>query len=263
MFDFMYQLPDLYVFAMLSIFSIILSIIAIFMVKRYIPLYVRYKDDPVIGNISSLISIIYGVLVGITALYLINNISYTGDAVQRETNSVANIYRDSKWLNEPTQTHIQNSIKKYLIETINTDWPLMTSGKKVNPKGDTIIDEMSSELSIYKIASEGDKVIVPAMLDSIKNLYNARQQRIQMSYASLNPDLWIVILIGTILTICINYLFGMNFYLHIFTMTVAALMVSSMIFLLIALDRPFQGEFVIQPSGFQNILDSMNKLTKP
>jgi hypothetical protein len=59
------------------------------------------------------------------------------------------------------------------------------------------------------------------MLQEVRVLYDARQQRIQMSYFQLNPEIWVVVVLGTILTLCINYLFGMNFYLHVFTVSAA------------------------------------------
>jgi len=93
----------------------------------------------------------------------------------------------------------------------------------------------------------------------LQNLYNARQQRIHMSYELLNPDLWIVIVVGTILILFITYIYDMNFYLHVITITATALMASSMIFLLIALDGPFQGEFAIKSDAMGAVVLLMNK----
>ncbi|MDR3477258.1 MAG: DUF4239 domain-containing protein [Gammaproteobacteria bacterium] len=259
MLDYLLQMPDVYLFLLLSGTSIFVTIIVVFLIRRYIPLELRYKDNPVIGNMSALISIIYGVLVGLTALYLINNISYTGDAVQREANSVANIYRNSTLLKEPAKTRIQASIKKYLTEVINVEWPQMESGQKINKDGDKIIDSIGKELSYYSGINSTELLILHDMFESVRNLYDGRQQRIQMSYSELNPEIWEVILIGTILTIGINYLFGMNFYLHIVTVSAGALMAAAMLFLLLSLDRPFQGDFVIGPDSFKSLLDTVNQ----
>jgi hypothetical protein len=261
MVDYLYSLPVIDLFILLNCFFIPVSILAIFLVKRFIPINLRYKDNAVIANTCSLISLIYGVLAGLTALYLINNITYTADAVQREANSVADIYRDSKWLKDPVRSDLQTEVRNYLVRVIQTEWPLMQTGKDVDHVGDYIIDQISTHLSSYTIANNSETLIIRSMLDDLKSLYDSRQQRIQMSYVALSTELWVVILVGTILALCINYLFGMNFYLHIITVVAAALMTSSMIFLLITLDRPFQGEFVIGPNSFQVILDSIAKDT--
>lgn len=54
----------------------------------------------------------------------------------------------------------------------------------------------------------------------------------------------------------------MNLYMHIVTVAAAALMTSSMLFLLITLDRPFQGEFIIEPASLRTLLELIKHLTR-
>lgn len=252
-------MSDIYLFTILSFVAIAISLIAIFFIKKFIPLHIRYNDNAVIGTTASLISVIYGVLAGLSALYLINNNSYTADAVQREANAVADIYRDSQWLNGNLQKTIQEDIKNYLNHVITIEWPLMKKGLDIDDQGDQYIDKITYQLIHLNKSSGPESLLLHDMLDEVRSLYNARQQRIHMSYSELNPELWVVILIGTFLTLFINFLFGMNFYLHIIIVCAASLMTSSLIFLLITLDRPFQGEFSIQPDAFRAVLKQVQK----
>jgi hypothetical protein len=259
MLDSLFRMNDMALFVLLNCFSISFSVIAIFIIRYTIPLHLRYKDNAVIGNTASVIAVIYGVLAGLAALYLINNNSYTSDAVLREANAAADIYRDSKGLKQPGQKEMQVLIKKYLIQAIKVEWPQMELGQTVTDKyGNNVIDQMNQTLINYAGTGNSETLMVHDMIQQVRTLYDARQQRIQMSYSELTPELWVVILIGTILTLCINYLFGMNIYLHLVTVCAAALMTSSMIFLLITLDRPFQGEFVIEPDALNAVLTTMN-----
>jgi hypothetical protein len=251
---------DIALFALLNFISIFFSVIAVFIVKRAIPLNLRYKDNAVIANTGSTIAVIYGVLAGFAALYLINNNNYASDAVQREANAAADIYRDSKWIQGKEGQTIQSDLKTYISHVIYIEWPLMEKGKTVDEgDGTDIINQMARELIDYNTANSAEQVLVKNMIDEIRQLYDARQQRIQLSYSELSPEVWAVILIGSILTLCINYLFGMNTYLHLVTVCAASLMVSSMLFLLITLDKPFQGEFIIEPDVFQSLLTIMDK----
>lgn len=262
--DYLFRMSDTYLFILLSCVSIVVSIVAVYLVKRYIPFHLRSQDNNVIGNTAALISVIYGVLAGLSALYLINNNNFTADAVQREANAVADIYRDSQWLKEPVKNKIQAQIKHYLGRVIHTEWTLMANGQHIaNREGNLIIDQITNELIHYRSLTSSESLLMHDMLDEIRNLYDARQQRIQMSYNALSPELWVVIIIGTILTLFINYLFGVNFYLHVITVIAAALMTSSMIFLLVTLDKPFQGQFIIGPDAFQTILTDIESPPKP
>lgn len=259
-FSFLYHLPDTYIFLVLSVTIIAVSILAIYIVKKTIPADLRYKDNPVIGNMSAFVSIIYGVLAGLTALYLINNINYTADAVEHEANAVANIYRDSLWLKKDFRETIHASIRRYLERVINIEWPEMKKGEPLSDSDESVIDDISAQLSTYPVTTRSELIIIRELLQDVKTLYDSRQQRIHMTFAALNPQIWIVIAMGTILTLAINFLFGMNFYMHIFVIVAAGLMATSMLYLLITLDKPFQGEFVIEPDAFVAILKHMDVL---
>lgn len=258
MFDIFYNMNDFQIFLVSSLLTVLISIFFVFILRRKF-LKLNYRDDSALGNVSSLIGIIYGVLAGLTALYLINNISYTADAVQREANAVANLYRDTTWIKPPMQQTMQTQIKSYLNEVISTEWPLMKHGKSLPPQGDQIINALSDLIIQYSQTTQpSDTLIVKDMLEEIKTLYNARQQRIHMSFSQLNIEIWIVILIGSFLIIGINFFLKMRFYLHVICIGATALMVSAMFFLLVTLDRPFQGEFVVEPDALKAILNHIN-----
>src|SRR5579872_4471129 len=254
MLNYLYQLSDLSIFMILSFLTISLSVASILLSKRLIFFRLRYRDNTTISSISSLIGIIYGVLVGFIALYLIDNNDRASNAVLQEANAVANIYRDSQWLKVPTQKQIREQLGSYLNKVIHIEWPLMREGKEADLGGDFIIQNISNALKNYPTRKGMDTLIVQDLLTELKTLYNARHERISMSISQLSPELWVVILIGTVLIIGINYAFRVNFYLHLFATSAFAIMAASMLFLLVTLDRPFQGEFSIEPDAFQAVL---------
>lgn len=262
MFDYLYRTSDFNLFSILIVFFISMSLVALILIKRYMPLHLRYQENAVIGCTSALVAVIYGVLAGFAAMYLINNNSFAANALQREANAITSIYLDSVWLSEPVKARVQADIKHYLDEILNVEWPLMNAGQQIDNAGDFILKDISDQLSQYKIKSNSDSLIVAEMLQVARNLYDARQQRIQMSQISLSNEVWVVILVGTILTLCVSYLFGVNFYLHVFIAIAAALMVSSTIFLLISLDKPFQGDYVVGPGQYKSVQRFIHDLNK-
>lgn len=258
MHNIVFEMPNTLLLVSLSVIFITLSTLGVIWVKRAVPNEMRYRDNPIIGNVSALLGVIYGVLVGLTALYLINNINATSEAVQKEANAVADLYRDMKWL-EPTIRHdIKKQIILYVDNVVQVEWPLMKKDRAVDSTGDLIIEKISDILHQYKFSDLSKVTVLRDILEDIRNLYDYRQQRIQTSLSALNSEMWIVILIGTILTVAINYFFEMHLFMHIITISAVAIMAASMIFLLITLDRPFKGDFVVEPTAFQNVLDFIN-----
>jgi hypothetical protein len=218
MLDELFRMTDFELFCLIGTIFILGSIACVIIIRRLIPIEMRYKDNPVIGNVGSLISLIYGVLVGITALYLINNLSATQDAVQHEANASANIYRDSKLLKEPNRSKIENDVKQYLHEVINMEWPTMQAGQTIDFKGNYIIEDISNVLLNYNSGAytNGELLVLRDMIDENKSLYNARQTRIVESQSELSVELWQVILVGTVLVLGINFVFGVHLYFHLF-----------------------------------------------
>ncbi len=65
MFKYLFQMQDIYLFALLSCVSIVFSLVSIALIKRFVPVRMRYRGNAVIGNAASLIGLMYGVLAGL------------------------------------------------------------------------------------------------------------------------------------------------------------------------------------------------------
>ena len=205
-----------------------------------------------------MIGIIYGVLAGFFCLYLLTNQDRAVEASLDEGVAAANIYRDSQWLKEPIRDQLQAELRSYINTVINVEWPEMTEGKDPNKANGYRIDNMANILMSHPLIGQRDIIIVNDMMQSIKEIFKARQQRIEMSQAELSSDIWTVILLSTVLLIVINYAFRVSYTLHIFNITAFAIMAASILFLLVTIDRPFQGEFVVQPDALRAVLDVMD-----
>lgn len=258
MLEFLYHISDTQVFLFMVVITVIFSLLLIVLNKIFIFYKLRYKDNTTTASISSLIGIIYGVLAGLVCLYLMTNNDHASDAALSEGTAAANIYHGSRWLKEPLQQQLQTELRNYITNVITVEWPEMTTGKTVDVENSYNITKMSDALIKYPIITQADVMIVNNLIQEIKNLYKARQQRIQLSETELSPDIWLVILISTILIIVINYAFRVNFYLHVFSITIFAIMAASILFLLVTLDRPFQGEFIVEPDALKSVLNLMN-----
>ncbi len=262
MIEYLFQMNDIRLFAVLSSVFFFISIVFIIVVRSAIPLRLRYKDNATIIGTVSLISIIYGILAGITSLYLINTNTSASNIVLGEANSTGNVYRYSQWLKEPVRSTIRHNINDYISRVINIEWPQMRTGKIVDVNGGNyILDKIMDEIIKYSETTTAEKRAVDKLMDDIRLVYVDRQERIEMSYSELSPEIWEVILIGTFLTLFLNFLLGMNFYFHLLSSGAAALMCASMIFLLMTLDRPFQGEFAIDPGPFEAVVSYIKETT--
>ena len=77
MFDYLFQMQDAYLFVLMTGVFVVFSLLAVWIVGRLVSHQVRYENNAMMSNMAALISVIYGVLAGLTALYLININAYT------------------------------------------------------------------------------------------------------------------------------------------------------------------------------------------
>ncbi len=256
-YTFLSQQSDLVVFTIVNVAIIFTSLLSLLIIRHFFMLEGTDKDNAVIGNISAIVGIIYGVLAGLSALYLLNNVDHANDAVQREASAAANIYQATKFIKEPVRSDIQKQLENYLKSVINKEWDMMKTGTDIIDGKDNIITKMIDSLSIDANKQMIDSAMLINLLDDIKALRSARDQRIQLSRSSLSSEIWDVVLIGTFLTIIINFFFKMSYRIHLIALLAEIIMAASIIFLLITLDTPFQGEYVVQPKAFQTLLNRM------
>jgi len=257
MFDFLYGLSDMSVFVLMAFATIAFSLLFVVLNKFFKFYKLKYIDNTTTASVASLIGIVYGVLAGFLCLYLLNNQDHASNAALDEGTAAANIYHESRWLNNPYQKQIQAYLKTYLSVAINKEWPEMAKGNLPHRDNAYLIAEMSDSLISYPITTLRDALVINNIKQDIRSLLKGREERIEMGGSQLTSGIWNVIILSTALIIIINYAFRVNFKLHIFGLTSFALMAASVLFLLVTLDRPFEGEFAVAPDALNTVLDSM------
>jgi len=72
----------------------------------------------------------------------------------------------------------------------------------------------------------------------------------------LHTILWVVLILGGVITVGFTYLFGLEDTLvHLLMVAALAMIVSLSLFTVAALDYPFQGDIRIHPAAFEQVLE--------
>ena len=81
-----------------------------------------------------------------------------------------------------------------------------------------------------------------------------------VSEQGLPPILWIVLILGGVITVCFAYLFGLeNTLVHVLMVAALALIISISLFTVSALDYPFTGDIRIHPAPYEQDLERFHK----
>jgi hypothetical protein len=94
------------------------------------------------------------------------------------------------------------------------------------------------------------------ILVQLHDLGNARRERLLAAEQGLPPILWVVLILGGVITVGFTYLFGLNNTLvHLLMVAALALIISISLFTVAALDYPFKGDIHIHPSAYEQDLE--------
>jgi hypothetical protein len=122
------------------------------------------------------------------------------------------------------------------------------------------MDRFQGILVSFEPATEGQKLLHGETLRAYNSLIQARRMRVDAVLTHLPTVMWIVILLGAIISLCASFFFSVeDVRLHAILVTLLAIFIGVVIFMTFALDRPFVGDLGVSADAYQLIYDHLMK----
>jgi hypothetical protein len=239
---------------------VIPALVGLWLVHRHIHERLRIGetliDNGVVGWFFSGILTIYGITLGLIAITTWESSSAVAGVASREAAAIAALYRDTSGFPAPLQQQLHDKLREYTRAVVEKEWPAQRLGE-IAIDGRSPLDGFQSALFTNEPTTEGMRLIQAEALDKFNELVEWRRQRTEAVDNGVPRVIWIVILLGGVLTIATAYCFQMQpFRLHLLLTAILAMMIGLLIFLIAALDRPFQGTVSVKPTAYRIILES-------
>ena len=141
------------------------------------------------------------------------------------------------------------------LRRIATDATMPVAFKEA--KGKKIIETMAHSFRTMNNTSDTQKETDASNTidQDITQLFKLHHDRTATILTILNGHIWFVLLLATFVTLGVNYILGMDFKLHLFCITMITIVISSIFYLIVGLDRPYQGDFTVHPNTIQSLLE--------
>jgi hypothetical protein len=98
------------------------------------------------------------------------------------------------------------------------------------------------------------------VLEQLSGLGDARRQRLLAAGEGLPTILWVVLIVGGVITVGFTYLFGSeNTVVHTLMVAALAMIISLTLFTVVALDHPFSGDIRIHSAAFEQVLERFHE----
>lgn len=247
--DFFYSIPNSKLLLLFVGGLVILSLGGMYIFDQVIGDGLKSFDNGDTGTYISIVSIATALIIAFIVSNEWQAYSKNKESLTKEAGTIYVLIK--------TLEHIKNSekamsiAKKYLNSIITDEFDQMKTGKleQINP----YLDELQPLIYGFKSSDSHDQTLSDKSIDLLNTVILFRRERLEMSITGTPRELWWMLSIGFSMIIMMTWFLNGNMLYRVSMTTFVAITYASMLFLAIALDFPFKGEFGLAPTAFELI----------
>lgn len=252
MLDWIYEAPGWFVGSLFALGSVALSLGGMLLVRPIFHRLIHGQDrinEMVSLNIASF-SLFYGIMLGLVAVGVFADFESTRDVIEREASTLTALYSDAKALPEPGRTQLLTDLREYARFTIEKDWPQQIEGR-VPRDGTQRLSLFQTHLLAVHTWSKSDEIAYAEAFGQFQKLVELRSSRLDRVTSEMPVILWVVIIIGAMLTILVIWMLDMEIHVHGILTAVLSLFLGIVFFYIAVMDKPFRGAPLLTPEPYE------------
>jgi len=240
----------------MTIMSIVLTVPVGLLVIWIFPYEKIVNSSDGISSFSSIIGILYAIILGYVLVTVYGNFCDTEAVVEKEVTILIELLREAEGLPKEEAKKIHQATMEYISSVIDEEWNHMIDTGKYHPN---TLEKFSI---VYKIAtnikcqSSEQLVFLKEVADALSSLSTARFERVSFA-SSRVPDILWELLLGVGLVS-----FGMAFFfpvestrLRLALLCSTAGVMTFTTLLIYMLDRPYNGSLNVKPESLIRVRD--------
>lgn len=224
------------------------------LVQRLVPITLRRQHNDVAGFIYAVLGVTYAVLLGLMVVAVWEQWEAAKHTVDEEASSLAEIFWIADRLPGSDGRRVQELARSYARVVVDEEWPLMEQ-QKSSPRAWGLLDDLRANLQDFQPSNPQQQVLYEQSLERMRDLANARRDRLLEADQGLPIILWVVLVTGGVIVIGFMYLFGMDStVIHLLMVASLALVIALVLFTVASLNYPFRGDIRISPEAMEHVL---------
>jgi hypothetical protein len=179
--------------------------------------------------------------------------------VESEAHELAGVYFLASRLPEPQRTRLQDLARTYARIVVEEEWPMMERGQ-TSPRADSLVSQLRSKILGFDPRTKGEQVLYESGLSQLHDAADARRSRLLEVREGIPRLLWVVLVLGGVITVSFTYLFGLKSNLaHALMVAALTLLICGILYTIGEFDNPFSGVVEIRPEAFKEVLVSFGE----
>jgi Protein of unknown function (DUF4239) len=227
------------------------SLLTLLAVHLLWPQAERRAHNDIVGFQIGTIGVTYAVLLGFMLYNVWDNFRSAEVNVAQEANSLVSIYRFADGLPDATRQEVQQDARRYAQIMIQEEWPEMAQ-RSFSPAGFAVTQDLWKTLVKAGKDPAAQEADLKQAIEELSSLTQHRRVREIESETYLPGLLWMVLLVGGIITIFSSCLLACeNFRLHFVLVLCLSLLLGITLLAIAEIDRPYQGPVHVHARAFE------------
>src|SRR5262245_27928782 len=254
----LYDMPTALMVLLLSAIFVGFTWAGAIFIRPFLRLLVRSQPglNDIVGYVLSSHCVFFGLLLGLLAVGTYQNMSDIEKVIVREAGLLRAFYRSMQNYPEPVRSETLPLIKEYVRYVIEDSWPLQRRGI-VSEGGVPRMNAVQGKLFSFEPTTKGQEILHEKTVGQFNEMAEVRRQRIQSASSGISPIMWYVVGIGSLMTIVMVWLFDARLTTQFILGGSLALFLGTVVSLIVAMDRPFNGDVSIGPDAYRAIYARM------
>ena len=262
MIDFLVSLPLWALAVVLNAWLMGFALASLWVLRRWLLPRLHIKTDAAFfygAAVMQSCMVLYGLVAALTAVSVWQKYGQVSDVVSNEAIAIARMWRDLAGYPQPERDSMREVLRGYTNQIIHEAWPAQREGR-IPTKGVEWIDRLQAQLFAFEPRTESQKLLHAESLSAYNHLVQVRRQRVDAVTSGLPVVMWFALLPGAMGCLLLSLFIRLEDgrFEAILVCGLAGFM-SMVLFVIISLDRPFQGAMAISPDSYQLIYDQLMK----
>ena len=164
------------------------------------------------------------------------------------------VYRIAEGMPEPERTRVQELAVSYAEGVVEEEWSLLKEGSS-SRRVEMLREELRQSVQGYEPQTDAQNALYAEALAQMDELEENREFRLLAVNEGIQYIVWVVLVVGGVLTVGFTYLFGMeSVRLHAVAVAGLTILVSLILHAIGVLDYPFNSGVRVQPDAFEQVL---------
>ena len=229
------------------------SLFGLLVFRQLVPVATLHDSSNEVGNYLQTIGGIYAVLLAFVVYVVWGQFNDARGYVEREGAALVDLYRLASGLPDSTRTAIQSGLRDYVDAVVREEWEAMGARDEATiERVGSRIDHVWDVIHRCDDLTECQHAVYSEVLSRFNDLTDVRTNRLTSARARVPIAMKLLLYSGGILTVGSMYLLSIDrLWLHGLVTAALAGAVAHILFLILDLDDPFDGNMQVAKAPFE------------